>query len=74
MTAMSARNIELLYRTSQTSFLLSNNSLCFLVSEESIFFLISANQKQELHMLTMFLSNRDEMRESYRGLLHRRFL
>jgi len=36
---MSARNnIELLYRTSQTSFLLSNNSLCLLVSEESIFF------------------------------------
>jgi hypothetical protein len=74
MTAMSARNIELLYRTSQTSFLLSNNSLCLLVSEESIFFLISANQKQELHMSTMFLSNRDEMRKSYRGHLHRRFL
>jgi hypothetical protein len=33
----------------------------FIVSEESIYFFKSANQKQELHMSTMFLSNRDEM-------------
>ena len=30
------------------------------------FFVISANQKQELLMVIMFLSNRVEMRKSYR--------
>jgi len=30
------------------------------------FFSISANQKQELHMAIMLLSNRDEMRKSHR--------
>ena len=59
-----ARNIEMLYMISYTSFLRGNNSLCLLVSE--IFF-ISANQKQKLSLETMsLLSNRDEMRNSYR--------
>ena len=30
-------------------------------------FLISANRKQEFPMATMLLTNRDEMRKSYRG-------
>ena len=44
-----------------TAFLQSSNSICLLVSEEKIFY-ITANQKQELPIATMFLSNQVEMR------------
>jgi hypothetical protein len=55
-----------LYRISHTSLLQSKNSLCLLVSEEKIL-KTSANQKQELPTSTMFLSNRDEMNNLYKG-------
>jgi hypothetical protein len=59
--------MDILYRISHTPFLQSNNSLCLLVSEEKTL-KISANQKQKLPMVTIFLgSNLDEMRKSYRG-------
>jgi hypothetical protein len=57
--------MEILHKISHTSFLQSNNSLCLLVSEEN-FLKIPAIEKQELPVETMFLSNQDEMRKSYR--------
>jgi len=56
LVVQSARNMEILYRISHTSYLQSNNSLCLLVSDEKIF-LISANQKQEMPMVTMFFAH-----------------
>jgi len=38
----------------------------FYIFSKENFFSISANQKQELHMAIMLLSNRDEMRKSHR--------
>jgi hypothetical protein len=46
-------NMDILYKTSHTSFLQNNNSFCLLVSDKK-FFLISANQTQELPMATLF--------------------
>jgi len=72
----------ILHKIFHTSFIQSNNSSCLIVSQKVVkiaanqtiiahgawIFKISANQKQELLMVTMiFLSNRDEMRKSYRG-------
>ena len=55
LVASSARNREIVYRISYTSFLQRNNLLCLRVSETRTV------------MATMFLSNPGEMRKSYRG-------
>ena len=64
---LSARNIQILYRISHTSFLQRNNSLCHLVSEEKIFFLnFSLSEKKKFPWRPCFLLNQDEMRKSLR--------
>jgi len=55
LVVLSERNIKILYRISQTSFLQSKQ---FVVPQRRRFyFLISANQKKKLLIATMSLSN-----------------
>ena len=70
LVVWSARNMEILYRISYTTFLQSNNSLCLLVSEE-IFFNFSQSE-QELLMTTMFVVQWNE--EIWYMIFHRCFL
>ena len=69
----SGRNKQSLERTCHRCFLLSFGSFGQVVSEEKIFFK-SANQKQELPMVAMFVNGSGQNDQSLERTFHRCFL